>query len=277
VAEALPYVPHERVIPVAASRRDVGKLAVALAVGAAAGVAGVDGLREDRERYPLPYYAGYAASVHADRRTEPRTRQASITWGVNTTKKLIALTFDDGPMPNWTPQVHEILADQRVRATFFLIGERVIAHGSLLADLRPEHEVGNHTWAHRDLAEMDYAAARDAIERGARAIATVVGRAPTLLRPPYGHLAGSSLLAAADLGCSIVLWTHQMVESDYPDDPVGHAEQVVRTCTPGTILLGHDAGSPQRLVAIRGLPDIIRGLRAGGFEFVTVSELLAER
>ncbi|MEU8262092.1 polysaccharide deacetylase family protein [Micromonospora sp. NPDC048999] len=246
-------------------------------LGATAGVGGVTGVEHFNERYPLPFYRGYAATVHSGRRTEPRHREVAVTWGINTTKKLVALTFDDGPMPNWTPQVHAILAEHRVRATFFLIGERALAHRDLLAGQLGEHEMGNHTWAHRDLARMEYADAYEAIERGARAIATVTGTEPTLLRPPYGHLGGSALLAAADFGASVVLWNQQMVETDYRNDQAGLVDYIVGSCTPGTIMLAHDTGADERLVAIKGLPDMIKGLRTRGFEFVTVSELLGER
>jgi peptidoglycan/xylan/chitin deacetylase (PgdA/CDA1 family) len=259
------------------SRRGLLKLSMAVAGGAATALAGTKGAEAYQARYPLPFYGGYAASIHGDRRTEPRSRELAVTWGVNTTKKLVALTFDDGPMPQWTPQVHAILAEHRVRATFFLIGRRALEHRDLLAGRLGDHEFGNHTWEHLDLGRMDYAEARAAIDRGARAIAEATGREPTLLRPPYGHLTGSSLLAAADLGSSVVLWNRQMLESEYPGDPAGLSEYIVESCTPGTIILAHDAGADERLVAIRGLAGTIKGLRARGFEFVTVSELLKEQ
>lgn len=258
-------------------RRDLIRMSLAAGLGATAAVAGMTGRERFDERYPLPFYRSYASTVHGDRRTEPRHRELAVVWGVNTTKKLVALTFDDGPMPNWTPRVHAILAEHRVRATFFLIGERVLAHRDLLEGQLGEHEVGNHTWAHHDLARMEYADAYEAIERGARAIATVTGREPTLLRPPYGHLGGSTLLAAADFGASVVLWNRQMVETDYRHDQQGLVDYIVGSCTPGTILLAHDTGDKERLVALNALPDMIKGLRARGFEFVTVSELLRER
>ena len=259
------------------SRRTLAKLSLAVVAGAVGGTGGTQAAEAFQARYPLPFYDGYAASIHPDRRTEPRTRQLAVTWAVNTAKKLVALTFDDGPMPRWTPDVHAILAEQRVRATFFLIGRRALEHRDLLAGRLGDHEFGNHTWEHRDLARMDYAGARDAIERGARAIAEATGREPELLRPPYGHVAGSSLLAASDLGCPVVLWNRQMLESDYPADPEGLSRYIVESCTPGTILLAHDAGTDERLVAIRALPSMIKELRSRGFEFVTVSELLKER
>lgn len=252
-------------------------MSLAAGLGATTAVAGITGVQRFNERYPLPFYGGYAAPIHSDRRTEPLHREVAVTWGVNTTKKLVALTFDDGPMPNWTPQVHAILAEHRVRATFFLIGQRALAHRDLLDGRLGDHEVGNHTWAHRDLARMEYADAHEAIARGAEAIASATGREPSLLRPPYGHLGGSALLAAADLGAAVVLWNRQMLETEYRHDQPGLVDYIVESCTPGTILLAHDTGEKERLVAINGLPHMIKGLRSRGYEFVTVSELLAER
>jgi peptidoglycan/xylan/chitin deacetylase (PgdA/CDA1 family) len=89
-------------------------------------------------------------------------------------------------------------------------------------------------------------------------------------------LGGSTALAANELAYRVVLWSVQMVESAFPNDPVGHARHIVGRTEPGTILLAHDVGPSNRLIALRGLPDMITQLRARGFEFVTVSELLRE-
>jgi peptidoglycan/xylan/chitin deacetylase (PgdA/CDA1 family) len=86
----------------------------------------------------------------------------------------------------------------------------------------------------------------------------------------------STALAAARFGYELVLWTTQMAEAEYVGDPAGHAQEMVRRVTPGAILLGHDIGTPERLVALEGLPDMIEGLRARGYGFVTVSQLIAD-
>jgi peptidoglycan/xylan/chitin deacetylase (PgdA/CDA1 family) len=82
------------------------------------------------------------------------------------------------------------------------------------------------------------------------------------------------MLAAAELGYEVVLWSLQMLESEFPGDPAGHARHIVERVAPGAILLAHDIGAGDRLVALNGLPDMITGLRRRGFDFVTVSELL---
>ena len=193
--------------------------------------------------------------------------------GVRTSEPLVALTFDDGPLPQWTPMVLDTLDRYAVPATFFLVGARTRQHAALLRGRLDRHEVGNHSWAHHDLARLDAHGAYDDLRRTHDTIAEVTGRAPRLFRPPWGHLGGAVLHAAARLDYRLVLWTLQMVEGEFPNDPAGHARRIVADVQPGTILLGHDAGMERRLVALRGLPDMITGLRARGYTFVTVSHL----
>jgi peptidoglycan/xylan/chitin deacetylase (PgdA/CDA1 family) len=218
----------------------------------------------------------HGPATHADRHTRPRHGHVDVYWNIDTEKKLIALTFDDGPMPNWTPMVLDTLEKADVPATFFLVGERVLANARILQGRTGRHEFGNHTWAHENLATLDRDEARHAISRAHDAIERVTGREPRHLRPPYGHLGGTTLLAAADLGYDITLWSLQMVESEYVANPPGLVTYIVDAALPGTILLAHDTGARDRLVALRGLPDMISGLRAKGYEFTTVSGLLAE-
>jgi peptidoglycan-N-acetylglucosamine deacetylase len=207
---------------------------------------------------------------------EPDVRLGSsaVTWRVHTDAKLIALTFDDGPMPRWTPMALDICADRKIRATFNLVGSRLVEHPDIARRMVAEgHEVGNHTWGHRDLASLDHTAAYDEISRSHEAIRRLTGQTATHLRPPFGHLGGAALLAAGQLGYDVVLWSLQLREQVYgPAAQVAHA---VEGTVPGTILLAHDVGKADRLKGLRALPDIIDGVRAKGFSFVTVSELMA--
>ncbi|GAB3809666.1 polysaccharide deacetylase family protein [Micromonospora zhanjiangensis] len=232
-----------------------------------------DALTADR---PLPFYGGYASAIHADRKTPPRADRVDVVWQVSTTKKLVALTFDDGPHPRWTPEVLDILDRTATPATFFMMGRNAREHGHLVTGRLDRHEVGNHTWAHHDLAKQTYEESLTALRDSHRELTRLCGREPVLMRPPYGHLAGASLLAANELAYRVVLWSRQMLESEYPGDPAGLARYVVDSCAPGTILLAHDTGPEDRLVAIRGLASMIEGLRGRGFDFVTVSDLLRQ-
>jgi peptidoglycan/xylan/chitin deacetylase (PgdA/CDA1 family) len=240
--------------------------------GAVAGIAGMAGsawLGPDR----LPLGGGYAPA--ADQLGDVQNPGTSVTYYVRTTEPVVAFTFDDGPGPHWTKMVLDLLDDFRVPATFFVVGRNLHAHRDLVRGRLDRHEVGNHSWSHPDLAELDLAAVRRQIARTHDMIRTVAGREPSLLRPPYGHLGGSTLLAADSLGYDVVLWSHQMHDARYRTDPAGQVRDVVQHTTPGSIVLAHDVGDADRLQTIRHLGAMISGLRARGMRFVRVSELMS--
>jgi peptidoglycan/xylan/chitin deacetylase (PgdA/CDA1 family) len=205
---------------------------------------------------------------------QPAEGHVDVVWAVNTPQKLVALTFDDGPMPNWTPMVHDILDEERVKATFFLVGKRLVQHARLVHGRMDRHEAGNHTWAHRDLTHLDHRQALAQMQRSHAAIARITGKEPVRLRPPYGNIGGTTLSAAGSLGYGIVLWSIKMLEKTYQAHPPKLVDYIVGNTRPGTIVLAHDTGHRDRLVALRNLVPMIRGLRAKGFEFVTVSDLI---
>ncbi|MBM0276895.1 polysaccharide deacetylase family protein [Micromonospora tarensis] len=221
-----------------------------------------------------PIAGGPASATYGNGRQGVGSGALEVVWSGPATGRLVALTFDDGPAPQWTPMVLDTLARHRVPATFFMVGEQVRRHAEVVQGRLTGHEVGNHSWQHRDLAELDAVEAYDDLRRSHDAIAEVTGRSPLLFRPPYGHLGGAVLHGATRLDYRLVLWSLQMVEREFPDDPAGHAQRIVARVRPGTIVLGHDVGARRRLVALRGLPDMINGLRSRGYTFVTVSTLL---
>lgn len=253
----------------------------ALAAGALAGVAGLvggDGIRSLTESYaqrrPLPFYTGPAASIHAGRRTPPRHPVVQVTWSGSSSRPQACLTFDDGPLPRWTPQVLETLAAKDAVATFFVRGDHLSTHHALLEPYRSVHEFGNHTWDHRDLARLDYAACVAELTRTSDAMERLLGARPVLMRPPYGHLAGSTLLACNDLGLTPVLWSRQMLEYEYRNEPSGLAEYIAASVQPGDIILAHDTDKDDHAVAIQELGQIIDAIRGAGLDLVTVSQLL---
>ncbi|MGW0431173.1 polysaccharide deacetylase family protein [Micromonospora sp. NPDC003197] len=255
-------------------RRTILRRAALVAAGAGVGAVAFAEAADVVDR-KLPIRGGAAGATVASRDHHPGAGQVLVTWAGPPDRKLVALTFDDGPRPEWTNMVLDTLQRYDVPATFFLVGRRVRKYASVLTGRMDRHEVGNHTWNHRDMARVDAEEAYRDLSRAHQAIAEVTGQEAALLRPPYGHLGGGAVLAAARLNYRIVLWSLQMLESKFPGDPAGHARHMVEQTEPGAILLAHDVGPQDRLVAIRGLPDMITGLRARGFEFVTVSQLMA--
>lgn len=195
-----------------------------------------------------------------------------VVWHVPTKEPVVALTFDDGPLPEWTPRVLDTLAELRAQATFFLVGQRLREHAELVREGRYDgHEVGNHTWSHADLAQLDVDGAVREIRTCHDEIARHLGRTARLLRPPWGHVGGSTLVAADALGYDVVLWSQRMREQD----PAGVVHDAVAEARPGAILLAHDVGARHRLVTVDNLAAIVTGLRSKGLRLVTVSHLLS--
>ncbi|MGC9668537.1 polysaccharide deacetylase family protein [Planosporangium sp. 12N6] len=221
----------------------------------------------------LPLDGGYAPA--ADKLAAVRHPGTSVTYYVQTDEPVVAFTFDDGPAPDWTRMVLDTLDEYRVPATFFMVGRNLDAHREVVRGRLDRHEIGNHSWSHPDLARLDLAGVRRELTRTHDMIRAVTGREINLMRPPYGHLGGSTLLAAASLGYDLVLWSHTMHEAMYRSNPAAQVADIVDHVRPGSIVLAHDVGTSNRLVSLRHLGEMITGLRARGFRFVTVPELMA--
>ncbi|MER7838162.1 polysaccharide deacetylase family protein [Streptomyces sp. NPDC096040] len=120
----------------------------------------------------------------------------------------IALTFDDGPDPLSTPHFLRLLAERRVRATFFLLGREARRSPGLVREIAAAgHEIGVHGWRHRPLLLCGPRATYDDFARARDTVADITGSMPTLFRPPYGVMSTAAHLAARRLGLTPVLWT----------------------------------------------------------------------
>ena len=246
------------------------------AIGALGMIGADKAYAEAQLTVPLPFYGGFASGVRPDL-SPPSAPAGSVIWSGPTQHRRVALTFDDGPMPDWTPRVLATLARHDVPATFFLKGLNVLRHGAIHHSSVGIHELGNHSWDHPDLARLGYRECTDQLARTSSVMEQAYGAKPTLFRPPYGHLAGSSFLAAAEQGLVTVLWNTQMNEMRFVDRPAGIVASVRGAARPGSIILAHDTGQSDRLVTIENLDAIITGLKADGFAFTTVSELCGLR
>jgi UDP-N-acetylglucosamine 2-epimerase (non-hydrolysing) len=203
---------------------------------------------------------------------------ATVTWAIETQRKVVALTFDDGPMPNYTPMVLDALDAADVPATFFLVGRRLEQNAAIVEGRMDRHEIGNHTYSHKDLSALDFDAAYDEIKRAHDSITKIIGRAPRLLRPPFGHISTLALRAADRFSYDVVLWSHGVSERHFQADPYKVVSHVADNITPGSIFLAHDAGAPNvEPVFLQRIGTIVAAMRDKGYEFMTVSDLLALR
>jgi cellulose synthase/poly-beta-1,6-N-acetylglucosamine synthase-like glycosyltransferase/peptidoglycan/xylan/chitin deacetylase (PgdA/CDA1 family)/spore germination protein YaaH len=199
---------------------------------------------------------------------------------------LLALTFDDGPDPRWTPAILDILKQENVPATFFIIGKNGQAYPDLLRRLVNEgHEIGNHTYTHPNLGEMPTSLTELELNATQRLIESETGRSTVLFRPPYFGDAEADkpqevepALQAQQLG---YLMVGLRIDPDDWQLPVTADEIVDRTLqrvadnnpdTRGQVILLHDSGG-NRVATVEALPRMIHELRARGFRFVPVSEL----
>ena len=197
---------------------------------------------------------------------------ATVTFRTAPSANLVALTIDDGPTSQWTPQVLRILQRYRAKATFFRTGKHCQAAPDLvIRTAEAEHEQGNHTWAHEDLTRHDAAFVRATLQRTHELLLELTGKPPALCRPPYGRIDAVGLNVCADLHYAVILWSSHVTGS-YARSDVDAA--LARACS-GSILLVHDGGSDPNAVLMTQLDRLVGSMTDAGYEFVTVSELLA--
>jgi len=202
----------------------------------------------------------------------------AIVNRVQTDQNVVALTFDDGPTPDYTTDVLALLAAKEVKATFFVMGVDAERHADALRTIvAAGHEVGNHTYTHDDMTFADEGKAASEIERTDAAIRAAGYAGDIHFRPPFGKKLIGLPLYLARHDRTTVTWD---VEPESFDDvaatATGLAEHVLANTKPGSIIILH-VMYESRETSRQALPAIIDGLKARGFRFVTVSELLAMR
>jgi len=163
-------------------------------------------------------------------------------WPAPEQEPAVALTFDDGPHPEGTPAILEILAQHGATATFFVVGEQVVRRPELLARMVAEgHAVALHGYHHRLHLRRGRAEMEDDFTRGTAAIEDAIGATPTLHRPPYGIYSPWSLEIARERGLAPLLWAAWGRDWRRYTTPARIARRVVSQLQPGDVILLHDA------------------------------------
>jgi len=201
-------------------------------------------------------------------------RGPAVAYTHGPRQREVALSFDDGPSP-FTARFVDMLRANNAVATFFMIGEQLGPgyRQTLLSELRDGDALGDHTWSHPDLVRAG--GVRSQLQRTLQAIQRLSGYTPCVFRPPYGDYNASVLASARSLGLATITW--DVDPSDYTLPGVAAIEQrVLAQVRPGSIVLSHDGGGP-RGQTLAAYPYIIRALRARGYRFVTVPQLLGFR
>ncbi len=189
--------------------------------------------------------------------------------------KAVALTFDDGPHPTYTPEILDILEKHNARATFFVIGKNAEQYPEIVKRAHDAgHEIGNHTYSHPKMSGINEDEVTEEIQKTAETIESITGQKPILFRSPGGYLDDGLISTAHKFDCTPVLWSWRQDTRDWAKPSVN---QVVKTVLDnlrdGDIILFHDyntKGSPTPAALEIILPE----LQKRGYELVTVSELM---
>ena len=206
----------------------------------------------------------------------PHLLTPACAWRGPRGARRVALTFDDGPDPVWTPRVLDALGQAGVRGTFFLVGERAERAPALVRRMVAEgHEIGNHSWSHRSLWMCGPRATAREIGRAHDRLASLTGVPPRHFRPPWGMVNAAMFPALRRVGERCVFWSLQP-EGLRPRSAERQVADVVGRAHPGAIVDLHDAegtpGAPARL--LQALPAMLAGLRERGYTFATIADLI---
>jgi len=206
----------------------------------------------------------------------PKAFQGTVVYGakLKANEKVIALTFDDGPGPKNTAQILEILKKNNIKATFFMIGQMVKYFPQVAKQVAADgHVIGNHTW-HHWYRRMDVATAASEIDRTAEIIYKTTGEKTTLFRPPGGFLNNGLAQYAENNKYAVMMWSEESGDAERRSPQVPMLiKNVLKYAKPGAIVLMHDGGG-NRIKSVEALPAIIAGLKAQGYRFVTIPQLL---
>ncbi len=200
---------------------------------------------------------------------KPQKLERPETEGVVSGKKMIAITFDDGP-GKYTSRLLNILKDNGAHATFFVLGNIAEKNSSLLKRMASEgHEIGSHTYRHADVSKMSYEKALEDMNKASNAIEKASGKRPALVRPPFGSVSDTVKYAATMQNQAIILWSVDTRDWESRNANAVYNE-IMSTARNGDIILCHDIHKSTVDAMERAIPDLI----AEGYQFVTVSELL---
>lgn len=194
----------------------------------------------------------------------------------NTSEKIVALTFDDGPTTNATDEILKVLEEKKVKATFFVIGaelEQNMAEGRKI--FAAGHELGNHSYSHKRMILVTPSFVQQEIEKTDRLIRETGYSGEINFRPPYGKKLFALPHYLSQAGRKTIMWD---VEPDSSPKIAADAAKIIEETEsqvrPGSIILLH-VMYPNRQQSLKSVGGIIESLRQEGYRFVTISELLA--
>jgi peptidoglycan/xylan/chitin deacetylase (PgdA/CDA1 family) len=202
------------------------------------------------------------------------TRPAPIIKQVLTTQKVAALTFDDGPTRTWTPKVLQVLEDNHVPATFFVIGSHAIQRPELLkSEVDAKMEIGSHGYQHIILRNKDANAVKQEIQQNEALFTSLGVPKPTVYRLPAGASDTTALRVLGEMGYKVIGWSIDTRDWRRKYSGQEMADKVMKQIQPGSIIIFHD-GPNSSQATVDAVKTIVPELKKQGYKFDTVSQML---
>jgi peptidoglycan-N-acetylglucosamine deacetylase len=208
---------------------------------------------------------------------EAYEKTGHVIWEVNTQEKVVALTFDDGPHPVFTPQILDILAKYHAKATFFVAGNKVERFPAILKrEVKEGHEIANHTFTHIYGRKITADKLTSELDQTDKLIQSIIGYKPTLYRPVGGLYNDLIINTAVKNGKLVILWSQDPQDWKNPAASL-LSRQITKGIRPGNIILLHDWDGSEfskTFQTVNALDNILEFLYKNGYQCVTVSEML---
>jgi len=189
----------------------------------------------------------------------------------NTSEKVIALSFDDGPNREYTPQVLSILAQYAAAATFFVIGKNIQGNEALLQQIDSDgHSIGNHSYTHSFFMDFNSLQGfKDELNQTAESVFNIIGKRMRLFRPPYGVTTPKLAQASKELNYSVIGWSIRSFDTTAASEQF-ITRRVQTQIKPGAIILFHDRSDK----TLQVLKQTLNFAKQNGYKIVTVEQLL---
>ena len=197
----------------------------------------------------------------------------SIIWDIQTEEKVVALTFDDGPHPQYTTQILDLLQQYDAKGTFFVVGQLAEKNPEVIARMYEDgHELANHTYTHPYTKSVSKI--KEEIEQTNNVIFSITGFYPNLFRPVEGNYTDEIVQTVVKDGFKIVMWSWHQDTEDWKNPGV-HVivSRVLKGIKEGNVVLFHDGGGNRRQT-VGALEKILPELQRQGYRFITISEMI---
>jgi peptidoglycan/xylan/chitin deacetylase (PgdA/CDA1 family) len=195
-----------------------------------------------------------------------------LVWSIETPKKEIYLTFDDGPTPEITDWVLQELEKYQAKATFFCIGNNMIQYPEIVKELKKRgHTLGNHTYNHVNGWSESTKSYVEETQQTQRAFDQIIGSNANLFRPPYGKIKPAQAKALIQKGYKIVMWEVLSADFDKKTTPEKSLQNVLKNTTSGSIVVFHDSQKASENMQY-ALPKVLQYFSGKGFVFKSIPE-----